>query len=161
MSADALQESGRRYRSKKQRPCDVCRSRKIQCKLHGTEVVCDNCKKLGRRCTYVLGPLTRKHRGSSADGGNDTHTNLGPPPSRPAQHDALMVAEGAQINHSDSQIAMDVDPFWLGSDMQWSPRGSSDLLALDWPALQGSLGMVYLMSTQASILELTMSQVQA
>ena len=151
--------NGRRYRSKKQRPCDVCRSRKIQCKLHGNEVVCEMCKKLGRRCTYVLGPLRRKHRGSSANGDcRDSRSDLGPAFLEAQQQQegsstAAMAQAQAQARGGgggDSHMAMDVDPFWLGpqvqhlptsTDMQWSPRGSTDLLGMNWPAMQGPLGM--------------------
>ncbi|OIW31070.1 hypothetical protein CONLIGDRAFT_679807 [Coniochaeta ligniaria NRRL 30616] len=144
MSAEAPQDSnGRRYRSKKQRPCDVCRSRKIQCKLHGNEVVCEMCKKLGRRCTYVLGPLTRKHRGSSANGDNDARADLRPSFPATQQQDCPLPADisQSQTSHGHSHMAMEADPFWLGPDIQWSPRGSNDLLGMNWPAMQGPLGM--------------------
>lgn len=159
MSAEAPQDSnGRRYRSKKQRPCDVCRSRKIQCKLHGNEVVCEMCKKLGRRCTYILGPLTRKHRGSSANGDNDTRADLGISVAAGQQKDGPVPADmsNLQTNHGHSHVAaMEMDSFWLGPDVQWSPRGSNDLLAMNWPAIQGPLGMLPMKRILARPLELT------
>jgi hypothetical protein len=52
----------RKYRSKRQRPCDLCRQRKTQCKIQGPGGACELCDKLGRNCTFVLQPL-RKERG--------------------------------------------------------------------------------------------------
>ncbi|KAH7024848.1 uncharacterized protein B0I36DRAFT_250687 [Microdochium trichocladiopsis] len=61
---------GRRYRSKKQRPCDLCRTRKIQCKLQSQETVCELCRRLSRQCSYVLGPARRREQPRPGSGGN-------------------------------------------------------------------------------------------
>lgn len=60
--APAPEGNGRKYRSKKQRPCDLCRTRKIHCKLQGDGSECELCRRLERQCTFVLGPLRRKYR---------------------------------------------------------------------------------------------------
>ncbi|TQV98987.1 fungal specific transcription factor domain-containing protein [Cordyceps javanica] len=60
--ATSLEGNGRKYRSKKQRPCDLCRTRKIHCKLQADGAECELCRRLKRHCTFVLGPLRRKYR---------------------------------------------------------------------------------------------------
>ncbi|KAB5562894.1 fungal-specific transcription factor domain protein, partial [Coniochaeta sp. 2T2.1] len=153
----------RRYRSKKQRPCDVCRSRKIQCKLQGgNEVVCEMCKKLGRRCTYVLGPLTRKHHRGEGGGSANGELDLGSA-FLGAQQDGgrapeLAQPQQGQSGNGEAHMAMEVDPFWMGADMQWSPRGSDALLGgMGWTTIQGSLGSTGLTPTDGSNHRLFMS----
>lgn len=169
MSAEAPPEpepNGRRYRSKKQRPCDVCRSRKIQCKLQGNEAVCEMCKKLGRRCTYVLGPLTRKYRGC-ATGDNTSRPDTVPLPAgseqqQQQQQEDLARSDIPMQNTGDPQ-SMDVDPFWLPPDLRWSPRAFSNLLAVDWSAVEFPLGRIptYMKKkTMGKRSMLTMSQEQ-
>ncbi|ATY66976.1 fungal specific transcription factor domain [Cordyceps militaris] len=67
--ARSLEGNARKYRSKKQRPCDLCRTRKIHCKLQADGAECELCRRLERRCTFVLGPLRRKYR--ARDGKED------------------------------------------------------------------------------------------
>jgi Fungal Zn(2)-Cys(6) binuclear cluster domain len=55
----APEQYGRKYRSKKQRPCDLCRSRKTHCRLLRSEATCELCKKLERRCTFLDAPSRR------------------------------------------------------------------------------------------------------
>lgn len=62
VQAQAPEHSGRAYRSKKQRPCDLCRTRKIQCKLRAERADCELCQRLERQCTFVLGPVRRRYR---------------------------------------------------------------------------------------------------
>ena len=50
----------RKYRSKRQRPCDLCRQRKTQCKIPGSGGACELCDKLGHNCTFVLQPLSKE-----------------------------------------------------------------------------------------------------
>ncbi|OAA58439.1 fungal specific transcription factor domain containing protein [Niveomyces insectorum RCEF 264] len=78
-------QSGRKYRSKKQRPCDLCRSRKIHCKLPGSETVCECCKRLNRVCTFELEPLKRRHRPEPSGAGNAAVPGNNPHP-QPAAH---------------------------------------------------------------------------
>lgn len=61
----------RKYRSKKQRPCDLCRTRKIQCKLQVDKAECEHCQKLSRQCTFVLQPLKRSYRSATHQIRND------------------------------------------------------------------------------------------
>ncbi|XWW93060.1 hypothetical protein V2A60_000988 [Cordyceps javanica] len=62
----------RRYRSKAQRPCDLCRARKALCNIPDPEKPCQLCDRTGRPCTFVTGTRSRPTRSSpghhSADG---------------------------------------------------------------------------------------------
>jgi hypothetical protein len=57
----------RKYRSKRQRPCDLCRSRKTQCKISSFNAACELCMRLERNCTFVLQPLRKKRRQSETE----------------------------------------------------------------------------------------------
>ncbi|KAK2739366.1 fungal specific transcription factor domain-containing protein [Colletotrichum kahawae] len=46
----------RRYRSKAQRPCDLCRARKALCNIPDPLQPCQLCKRIGRECTFVGNP---------------------------------------------------------------------------------------------------------
>lgn len=59
---EEVQQRTRKYRSKIQRPCDLCRSRKIQCKRPNDASACQKCSELSRQCTFVLEPLKKKAR---------------------------------------------------------------------------------------------------
>ncbi|KAK2018539.1 fungal-specific transcription factor domain-containing protein [Colletotrichum eremochloae] len=49
----------RRYRSKAQRPCDLCRARKALCSIPDPLQPCQLCKRIGRECTFVGNPSKR------------------------------------------------------------------------------------------------------
>ncbi|KAF3801874.1 hypothetical protein GCG54_00015096 [Colletotrichum gloeosporioides] len=49
----------RRYRSKAQRPCDLCRARKALCNIPDPLQPCQLCKRIGRECTFVGNPGRR------------------------------------------------------------------------------------------------------
>ncbi|CAG8958284.1 hypothetical protein HYFRA_00000639 [Hymenoscyphus fraxineus] len=53
---------GRKYKSRKERPCDACRKRKICCTRDAYENACSLCKTRGESCTYVLPPNVRRNR---------------------------------------------------------------------------------------------------
>ncbi|KAK2041104.1 fungal-specific transcription factor domain-containing protein [Colletotrichum somersetense] len=52
----------RRYRSKAQRPCDLCRARKALCNIPDPLQPCQLCKRIGRECTFV-GNTGRRSKG--------------------------------------------------------------------------------------------------
>ncbi|KAK2688964.1 hypothetical protein QWA68_012548 [Fusarium oxysporum] len=63
----------RRYRSKSQRPCDLCRARKVLCNIPDPTRPCQLCDRTGRDCTFVGNP-NKKPRDSrtrrlDSDGG--------------------------------------------------------------------------------------------
>ncbi|KAH7325620.1 fungal-specific transcription factor domain-containing protein [Stachybotrys elegans] len=119
---------GRKYRSKKQRPCDLCRSRKIQCKLQGTggHVACELCARLDRQCTFVTVPLRRKHRlpPVTVDTGADTGAE-NPPRIEPT--DAPVVSPRDEI-----LMGVDVDTFWQGATEALNPQAASHLPHMSW-----------------------------
>lgn len=51
--------SGRKPRSRRNRPCDLCRSRKVACKLLA-QPPCELCAAKGRQCTFVEAPGPRR-----------------------------------------------------------------------------------------------------
>ncbi|KAE8452507.1 hypothetical protein EG329_000410 [Mollisiaceae sp. DMI_Dod_QoI] len=57
---------GRKYKSRKERPCDACRKRKICCTRDAYEKDCSLCKTRGETCKYVLPPNVRRNRHPSA-----------------------------------------------------------------------------------------------
>ncbi|KEY71702.1 hypothetical protein S7711_02931 [Stachybotrys chartarum IBT 7711] len=151
MSPEAVAEgsTGRRYRSKKQRPCDLCRSRKIQCKLQGNEAACELCRKLGRQCTFVIAPLRRKYRprleNGSADGeGGRLEQHGGGAQDGEAQQDQSgAAAEGAAANGDDSIMAMDTAPLWLqmaDSEQTLSPQTAANIMSINWGSMDFSMG---------------------
>lgn len=52
---------GRQHRSRKNRPCDLCRVRKVACKIQTTPP-CDLCISKGQQCTFEKAPGPRKRR---------------------------------------------------------------------------------------------------
>ncbi|KAH7336388.1 fungal-specific transcription factor domain-containing protein [Rhexocercosporidium sp. MPI-PUGE-AT-0058] len=53
---------GRKYKSRKERPCDACRKRKICCTRDAYEKDCSLCRTRGESCQYVLPPNVRRNR---------------------------------------------------------------------------------------------------
>lgn len=52
----------RRYRSKAQRPCDLCRARKALCNIPDPSKPCQLCDRTGRPCTFLVGTRRRPSR---------------------------------------------------------------------------------------------------
>ncbi|KAF6795005.1 fungal specific transcription factor domain-containing protein [Colletotrichum sojae] len=65
---DHTAAGARRYRSKAQRPCDLCRARKALCNIPDPLQPCQLCRRIGRECTFVGSPGRRQRgrRGGSA-----------------------------------------------------------------------------------------------
>lgn len=109
----------RKYRSKRQRPCDLCRQRKTQCKIPASGGACELCDKLGRSCTFVLQPL-RKERWQpletdSRPGRPFTQTQAIPAPPYGTQSDPNTYTDGpmaidvADFENADLHFDIDVD----------------------------------------------------
>jgi hypothetical protein len=143
-----LEHAGRKYRSKKQRPCDLCRSRKIQCKLQGNEAACELCRRLDRRCTFILGPVRRKYRpradqDQSTNGGSELVRAVAgdrrqqQQQDRGQEEDATM--SGTTGNGEAPNQVLDPASFdWLPlnqdvPDQIFTPRTASNLLSMNWP----------------------------
>lgn len=61
----------RRYRSKSQRPCDLCRARKVLCNIPKPGQPCQLCERTGRQCTFTGNPgKKQKERASRAQSGD-------------------------------------------------------------------------------------------
>ena len=147
MDVEAPQESnGRKYRSKKQRPCDLCRTRKIQCRLRGDRVACELCQRLHRQCTFVLGPLRRNHRPRN-NGCSNAEVGAG---------EALRDAQRTEPNYGDmtlpndtsaggqADMGMDVnmESFWLPPTEHPQTFNSRDVpsLLMNWYTMGDPLG---------------------
>lgn len=70
----------RKYMSKRQRPCDFCRSRKTACRIENTPP-CRSCQLHGRECTFVeeARPRKRPDHGHDADIGQNGPLHVGLP----------------------------------------------------------------------------------
>ncbi|KAF2209038.1 hypothetical protein CERZMDRAFT_47994 [Cercospora zeae-maydis SCOH1-5] len=53
---------GRKYKSRKQRPCDACRRRKVCCIREPGDAACSLCRMQSQNCSYDLGPTPRRRR---------------------------------------------------------------------------------------------------
>lgn len=61
-STQQVAKLNRQYKSRKQRPCDFCRKRKVCCIINGS-LPCVRCEKLnGGNCTFNDGPIKKPRR---------------------------------------------------------------------------------------------------
>lgn len=60
----------RRYRSKSQRPCDLCRARKVLCNIPKPGEPCQLCERTGRQCTFIGNPGKKRERTPRAQSGD-------------------------------------------------------------------------------------------
>lgn len=116
----------RPYRSKRSRPCDICRGRKGYCRIEDAPP-CQRCRKLNVACTFIEGPAKRQQtsyreddtttdqrahfqgQASGSDTGLQSGSNGQPlPPSYPlavtqdtqlfTQHDVLQDSSGSRFD---------------------------------------------------------------
>lgn len=71
----AASPEARPYRSKRQRPCDVCRRRKHACRLDGPPP-CTICRLLKTNCTFDQPPVKRRRRTTRVDASPQTSDEL-------------------------------------------------------------------------------------
>lgn len=123
-----VEQNGRKYRSKKQRPCDLCRSRKTHCRITGSEATCELCKKLGRQCTFVQKPL-RRSQNPQASGENIDR----PSPPQPnvmsvgnSQLDPGLQDLSLPGNDDTNSTPIESSSFWL-PQMDWSAMNLSSI----------------------------------
>lgn len=127
-SPPIVEQNGRKYRSKKQRPCDLCRSRKTHCRIAGSEATCELCKKLSRQCTFVQKPL-RRAQNPQANGENIGR--LSPPQLNVmsvgnSQHDSGLQHLPLPGNNDASSTPIESSSFWL-PQMDWSAMSLSSI----------------------------------
>ncbi|KAJ6103501.1 hypothetical protein N7486_005928 [Penicillium sp. IBT 16267x] len=65
----------RTYKSRRERPCDFCRARKVACRIH-IAPPCAFCLAQGVACTFVERPRKRKRPGAAATAFSDLEINL-------------------------------------------------------------------------------------
>ncbi|CAK4008924.1 transcriptional regulatory [Lecanosticta acicola] len=66
MERDANSPShGRKYKSRKERPCDACRRRKVCCIREPGDGACSLCRMQNSSCRYDKGPTSRRRRPAS------------------------------------------------------------------------------------------------
>ncbi|PNY23683.1 Transcriptional activator protein DAL81 [Tolypocladium capitatum] len=58
----------RRYRSKSQRPCDLCRARKVLCNIPDPSKPCQLCDRTGRPCTFITDASKKPKKLSTLNG---------------------------------------------------------------------------------------------
>lgn len=81
---------GRRPRSQTERPCDLCRRRKVGCCIRIPGAPCQLCKTLQKECTFITKPERRPRKRVHIE---DATVQL---TSRPPSHDSLRI--GAVMN---------------------------------------------------------------
>jgi len=59
-----LQLGPRKYKSRKERPCDFCRRRQVSCKID-VAPPCQLCQNHGRECTFVERPKKKRRPNNS------------------------------------------------------------------------------------------------
>jgi hypothetical protein len=134
-SADVT--GGRRYRSKKQRPCDFCRARKSQCRILNGSSACELCKRLDRTCTFVLQPLRRERRQPGTGPGTSANqTNL--PDDAEEIQAGLMPAMNTNNNTANS--AWWPSPLPNGT-MPYDISSLSQMMSTDWSSMDFALGI--------------------
>lgn len=107
--SDSVYEShARKYRSKRQRPCDLCRQRKTQCKIPGSGGACELCQKLARSCTFVSQP-SRRQRYRPPDTPSNSAQHRGTQSDFDAYDGASIAVDVGVFENMDLQFDLDVD----------------------------------------------------
>lgn len=135
---------GRPYRSKKQRPCDRCRSRKAQCRILDGDATCELCKRLARDCTFILQPLRKEPRPhSSGDPTAGQQAGQGRYGLENSQEPSPLLPMPQQDDY-DFNMALDATSTWLPLEQGGSASAFpnvSHLSQMDWSSLGITTGM--------------------
>lgn len=128
----------RKYRSKRQRPCDLCRQRKTQCKLPGSGGACELCQKLGRNCTFVL-QSWRKQQCRPPETPSSSAHHRGSQPNLDAYNGDPVASNAAAFEHADPRTVIDVGLQTMPSDSDplsfLGEQSDSQTSAVDWSYL--------------------------
>ncbi|KAL4963272.1 Zn(II)2Cys6 transcription factor [Aspergillus stella-maris] len=89
--ASPSQSSRRLYRSRKQRPCDACRRRKICCVREANSPACSLCTLRSTTCTYYSQPNIRRRRPVRQQDGTPESTSSLPSPESAEEWTPLFV----------------------------------------------------------------------
>ncbi|KAF5577976.1 transcriptional regulatory [Fusarium pseudocircinatum] len=106
----------RKYMSKRQRPCDFCRSRKTACRIESSPP-CRLCQQYGRECTFVEAARPRKRQQTSetSPGCLDAEDTIGPASGiaeesiTPFNHDEISPAESGGFPDINMDFLQDLD----------------------------------------------------
>lgn len=133
------QAAGRRYRSKKQRPCDHCRTRKVQCQINENEAICELCKRLGRSCTFVMKPLRKEHRLRHNERAENNRNRIGDLTLGSDDDQNMLHLMGSErvVDH-DRDAILAMPSFWDPTSPQ-DQRTPSQFLQADWSAMEYSM----------------------
>lgn len=142
MHADRLdpvyRSQARRYRSKQQRPCDLCRQRKTHCKIPDSSGACELCDRLSRNCTFVLQPVSKK-RGLPPETQSDSVQQRGIRSEFDAYNGDPMTIDVGTFDHTELQCDIDVDSHLIPpmSDQLsiLGQRSEAQAGAVDWSYL--------------------------
>ncbi|KAM3420876.1 hypothetical protein BST61_g4113 [Cercospora zeina] len=104
---------GRKYKSRKQRPCDACRRRKVCCIREPGDAACSLCRMQSQTCSYNLGPTPRRRRPAEISQSNPNHGDApeaGSPPPPP-----INIQDSASLEWRSRYVGLssDQDPFVL------------------------------------------------
>ncbi|KAG5753565.1 hypothetical protein H9Q69_009148 [Fusarium xylarioides] len=106
----------RKYMSKRQRPCDFCRSRKTACRIESSPP-CRLCQQHGRECTFVEAarPRKRQQTAETSPGYCDANDWNGSPnevieePVTPFNHENISPAESSTFPDIGMDFLQDLD----------------------------------------------------
>ncbi|KAF4500727.1 transcriptional regulatory [Fusarium agapanthi] len=102
----------RKYMSKRQRPCDFCRSRKTACRIESSPP-CRLCQQYGRECTFVEAarPRKRKQTTETSYGCHDAEDAIGT--SSEVVEETLAAFNQNEISPPEADTFPDVDMDFL------------------------------------------------
>lgn len=105
----------RRYRSKTQRPCDLCRSRKVLCNIPDPSRPCQLCDRTSRACTFQATPAKKRNHRKSSYARRSPMSPLSDGNSNLLGQETLSSREVNLIPPNQQvQVTMDIDnPSWL------------------------------------------------
>ncbi|CVK90798.1 related to DAL81-transcriptional activator for allantoin and GABA catabolic genes [Fusarium proliferatum] len=106
----------RKYMSKRQRPCDFCRSRKTACRIESSPP-CRLCQQYGRECTFVEAarPRKRQQTAETSPGYHDASNEHGSSnevieePITPFNHEDTSPAESSTFPDINMDFLQDLD----------------------------------------------------
>ncbi|KAF4950091.1 hypothetical protein FGADI_8430 [Fusarium gaditjirri] len=106
----------RKYMSKRQRPCDFCRSRKTACRIESSPP-CRLCQQYGRECTFVEAarPRKRQQTAETSPGYHDAENGIRPSsgiteePITSFNHDEISPAESGTFPDINMDFLQDLD----------------------------------------------------
>jgi hypothetical protein len=103
----------RKYRSKTQRPCDLCRARKVHCHIQHMSKPCQLCQRTGRACTFLAKPSRKTRERLAGNPQEDLNDDDNSPPAeefepRILQQDSPRPWSAEHLENNES-MPMDMD----------------------------------------------------